>query len=395
MASKRLIITLFILGTFITSISVISLRSMHKGNVPPISLPTPTGLYAIGTSLYHFIDTARQDLHSENPHEKRELLIQMWYPAIPSNEPKKNYASFAEIKLFKEILSYRCGIPIEQFNYLDSLKTHSVLNAIPVCGNFPIIIFSTALGQPVFSYTSLLEELASHGYIVVGINHTYVSGITLFPNGRRIDMADFKKLIERWHKKDEQEVFDAEQDIGVADVNFVIEKLKQLNNNAQWSLHNHLDFGHVGIFGHSFGGTIAVQACRINKQFIAGINIDGKLHGPESEKGFATPFMFIRGQRKQQEQNLPIQRLWHHMTGPSFYIEIANAYHASFSDYFLLLSNTSCTKEVTPKLNPLRGITITRALLVDFFNRYLKNKGSFPPEKIKIDYPEIAIKGNL
>ena len=35
---------------------------------------------------------------------------------------------------------------------------------------------------------AIAEELASHGYVVVGVNHTYESAVTVFADGRVVPM---------------------------------------------------------------------------------------------------------------------------------------------------------------------------------------------------------------
>jgi hypothetical protein len=45
------------------------------------ALPAPTGMFAVGTTLYHLIDSARQEVHVQDSHDTRELMLQIWYPA--------------------------------------------------------------------------------------------------------------------------------------------------------------------------------------------------------------------------------------------------------------------------------------------------------------------------
>src|SRR2546425_13173889 len=46
-----------------------------------ITLPTPTGPFAVGRAIYDWTDDTNQDTLAPVPGTKRELLVWMWYPA--------------------------------------------------------------------------------------------------------------------------------------------------------------------------------------------------------------------------------------------------------------------------------------------------------------------------
>lgn len=49
--------------------------------IPVFRFPHPTGPYAIGTLTYHWVDAARADIFTVDPNARRELMVQVWYPA--------------------------------------------------------------------------------------------------------------------------------------------------------------------------------------------------------------------------------------------------------------------------------------------------------------------------
>jgi hypothetical protein len=59
----------------------------------------------------------------------------------------------------------------------------------PVGGGqrFPALLPSPS-GFPPLLLAALAEEVASHGYVVVGINHTYETTVTVFGDGRVVSM---------------------------------------------------------------------------------------------------------------------------------------------------------------------------------------------------------------
>ena len=55
---------------------------------------------------------------------------------------------------------------------------------------FPVLVFAPGGGATPIAYTTQMEELASYGYFVVGVVHTYEAPFTLFPDGRIIIAAN-------------------------------------------------------------------------------------------------------------------------------------------------------------------------------------------------------------
>src|SRR5690242_5677533 len=53
----------------------------------------------------------------------------------------------------------------------------------------PVLIFSHGGGEARETYTAQLEDLASHGYAVAAVTHTYEAALAIFPDGRHIVLA--------------------------------------------------------------------------------------------------------------------------------------------------------------------------------------------------------------
>jgi dienelactone hydrolase len=348
-----------------------------------LALPIPTGNFAIGTTTYHLIDNTRQDRHNSSP---RELMVQVWYPAqVTGKEPRVAYASPEAIKIIKEDLSKATQAPLEKLSHLDTLKAHAIsVNPISSAQQtYPVIIFSPGFGSPVALYTTLLEELASHGYIVMGINYPYVTNPVVFPDGNIIKQAS-----EPREKQQRDESRALERKTWIADIQFVIDQCEKINaQDTNNILTNKLDMNHIGVFGHSFGGTVSVEVCQIDKRCTAGVDIEGKLSGNLSI--LTKPFLFIVAPHE-EEILKPVKDLLNDKTTPIYYAEIKEANHGSFGDFYLIAP----WKEL-PKLDPIKGIEITRALVVNFFDMYLKGKKStFLTDSIN-QYPEIMLNTSM
>ena len=100
-------------------------------------------------------------------------------------------------------------------------------------------------------------------------------------------------------------------------------------------------------------------------------DLDGKPQGLAAQTGFAIPALFVTSSLQKKEKEERMRQLWRAMTGPSYYAVIKDALHGSFTDLFLFVPWKG---EQLLKLQPNRGIEITRALLVYFFDKYLKDQ---------------------
>ena len=179
---------------------------------------------------------------------------------------------------------------------MGKVATHSTLdsNISNEQTAYPVIIFSPGFGAPTNFYTTLLEELASHGYIVVALSYAYITSGVVFPDGKVINPVNLKTLQELWQLKTEDEVSAKEEDIWVADISFILSKLKELNTHDPHAIFtNKMDLNRLGLFGHSFGGGASLSACRSLNACKAVAVLDGRERGAHAGKGFNTPALFV------------------------------------------------------------------------------------------------------
>jgi hypothetical protein len=165
-------------------------------------LPKPSGKYLTGVSYLIVVDSSRKELFDNEGKSYRELTIKVWYPADIKTEPSF-YLENPEIIIanfgFTEI--YRM------------LKTNSS-RRVPVSSaesKYPVLIFSHGWGEHYSQNTILMEELASHGYIVFSIAHHYECKFSFYPDGRFItlDMNSkrFNQLIAEQSNPAAMEIF--------------------------------------------------------------------------------------------------------------------------------------------------------------------------------------------
>ena len=383
---------------------------------PPFYLPKPTGQYAVGVKDFHWIDTNRKETLNDDPaHPNRELMVSIWHPTQgkPSNKPTTPYAPYL-IEYFKKNNKLLWIMALSRPIYSYAKPNATIIQNGKA---FPIIIFSHGDGGTCDSNTAHCEELASHGYVVVGISHTYQSGVVKFPDGRIADSTkDFlgtenKNFMER-RKITDHEV----TNIWVSDVRFVLDQLKKINQEKESTFLNRLDLENIGMFGQSMGGSTSVQSCRRDSRIKACVNLDGSLFGTDVIKSFDKPFMgiFAGDSVKIVDQLLTTQKDWPRFRitstneakmvisrylaaakllskniGHDAYVFIVNnAGHIDFTDVTFCKS-ASLTSRLVAKfrlglksdfgvgsIDSFKVTKIVNSYLVNFFDKYLKNQTS-------------------
>ncbi|WP_161487919.1 hypothetical protein [Paenibacillus glacialis] len=146
----------------------------------------PAGPYGIGTVAYHWIDNTHKETSTlVAARAKRELKVRIWYPA--SKEAKGTRAPYVpDSKVYTEAFQQESGLPQLFLTSLGQARTHAVEHTAlsDAEAAYPVIIFSHGFRGFESQNMFQVKQLVSHGYIVAGINHTYDSMASIFPDGR-------------------------------------------------------------------------------------------------------------------------------------------------------------------------------------------------------------------
>jgi pimeloyl-ACP methyl ester carboxylesterase len=254
-----------------------------------IPLPAPDGPFAVGTRVVQFTDASRRDPAVAS--RDREIVVQVWYPAASAGPYERYLDSPAVARRLREHGYYE--VPAAEIDWWCVLPTHSARNApISRRSRFPLLTFSIGSGVGRFNYTSIIEELASHGYIVAAIDHPY-GGVTALSDGRVIstanvtsrgdDEASAAELTEEW----------------AHDIHFVIGRLPILP-----FLRGRIDRRRIGAFGHSLGGAAALEAARIDPTIRAAADMDGGTFGDVGRLGLEKPCLILRSSPQYSDEDL-------------------------------------------------------------------------------------------
>jgi dienelactone hydrolase len=331
-----------------------------------ITLPAPSGPYQVGTISYHWIDQTREEQWTVDTHDFRELVVQLWYPAT-------NQVGAREAPYIPDLDRLRSSID-QYWPDRAIIHTHATIGPPlePTNKQYPVIIFSHGMNSARFRYTAIACELASHGYIVAAIEHTYWGPGVAFPNGKTVRLED--GMIARDKLSSDQIDRMMQQGITVmaADQNFVFQKLVNLNAGRQKSknpFRHRLDLQRVGAIGHSMGGMAATRACLEYTAIKACISLDGpdyflNLRPASSAKPFLLLLNSDWGRGAPGQIKGSYLAAWRN---PIVAI-INGAKHNSFSDIPLTKKDALTTKEIAPA----RALNIISAFSVAFFDKFLR-----------------------
>lgn len=372
-----------------------------------ITLPIPTGSFAVGRAIYDWTDDEALDALAPTSGTRRELLIWIWYPATPG-QPAAN-ADYLPAP-WRMAIEGSSGPLISKFLTKDLSKVHpNSLRSIDVSQqqpSYPVVIMRGGASREVASYTTLAEDLASHGYIVVGIDAPYRTSVVVFPDGRVMKRTP-ENNPELCFERAAQEQFNCLNKLlnaWTADIAFVLDRLDRLNtSDISGRFAGRLDMSRVGIFGHSFGGAQAAQFCALNSRCKAGIDIDGAPFGSVIQTGIPKPFMFLlSGQgdfstdAEVRQIMADIQSIYNRLpVDGRLRVVIHGANHFTFSDDGALLKS-HFLRAVLRAFGKLgidgrRQLAVTSYCVHSFFDVYLKGTSPPPLNIFSSFYPEIQV----
>ena len=386
--------------------------------LPVFNLPKPDGTYQVGTETFHLIDTSRDETLTEDKNDKRELMVQIWYPA-QNNSSIKSELLFPESKdIFEKYIqaySKRFNIPEFAFDYWKYIQTNSYKSAelLSSAKPWPVVLISHGMGTGRVLHVSQAENLASHGFVVITLDHTYSTTATVFPDGRVTGLKTSLNI---------DNIYDISSRVGKIweeDVEFVLNHIEKLNSgDIESRFKGSIDLKNIGIMGHSFGGSTAFNALNMSDKIKAGINMDGTFFALDDSYNLDKPFMFITTEdylkkfeifkkdnvsekdlmsakisRESYDKLKPLEEneisiINNVIKDGGIILKIDGTAHYNFTD-FQLFSKLFKFAGMTGDIDGKRGALIVNEYVLDFFNKYLKGTGGNLIDGPSTEYPEV------
>ncbi len=319
------------------------------------NVPTPTGPNSVGTRLLDLVDSTRNDPFLANS-TKRELLVRMWYPATAA--PSCRRAEYTSQQVWNEF-SRLLGVRLPQ------VTTNSCWDSAMADGVHPVVVFTHGYTGTFTDYTFLFEDLASRGYVVASVDHTFEATAVEFPDGRLAESVLGSHLGTAL--RGDEPAMDFALSVRVSDLKFVVNELELLNAGADARLAGKLDMSRVALAGHSLGGLAAILGVEEEPRFRAGIVLDGAM--PKSlVREIDTPMLILADGRDTWSDDE--RSLWSALRGPRLAVNLQGTEHVTPSDLVWLAMGAVKTGTMGPE----KTIAAIRNYVASFLDANLLGK---------------------
>ncbi len=306
-----------------------------------------TGSYAVETTSVTLVDENRVDPFSETG-ENRKLTVQFWYPAVEGSK------------------------------------------------KFPLAVFSHGAFGYRGSNRSTFLDLASNGYVVCSIDHSYHAFFAQHTDGSTtlVDMEFLNDAANITNDAyDEQTTYTKTHEwlaLRTGDINFVLDKILNAPDEAlPASVRSMIDAEKIGLFGHSLGGAAAAQLGRERTDVDAVAVIDGTMIGEEIgfESGqpdlnmepYPVPLLNLYNDshyEDAQQEGTAYNNLSASANAKEAYdVVIRGSGHLNFTD-LPLFSPALARMLGTGEADSRYCIETMNEIVLDFFNHTLKDAGA-------------------
>lgn len=408
--------------------------SAAAGAQARLRLPSPTGRFHVGTVSLHLIDRSRTNPWTASP-TYRELMVSIWYPARDARRyplaPQMLPGAAARYGSADGWGLQGYSVPAGKVDWAATQTAGHV--GAPVADGparaagpglrrrgpqLPVVLYSPGAGEPRTWETTLVQDLASRGYAVVTIDHTYDADEVEFPVGQVIDGEIAQWLQDALRNGTAFATALKILTVRVADTRFVLNELAALDSGHNPDaghrpippgLAGSLDLGRAGMFGVSAGGFTAAQAMYEDPRIRAGIDMDGNTESPlipgsshlepVFDHGLNQPFMFM-GDPLTDHNTIPSWKsFWARTRGWHADLTLNGASgENSYKDAVPLipqiarqlgLPRSFVTGDIG-NINPARTVRAEEAYVSAFFDRWLRGHDNHLLDGPSPRYPEFT-----
>ncbi len=343
--------------------------------------PKPSGPYPVGTFARLLTDPSRSNRYDIRTNSS--FMVQFWYPA------EARVGVFPDIWLEPQVIEADPSVwGAKPVSTLAQLKSHARLG-LPVATNqtsYPVVLYSsTWSGRR--GNTDKALELASHGYVVVGVDHVGILA-SVFPNGQVVygTAVGLDVALARTQLGE-----------GMKDLRFVLEELGRLNTNDVL-LAGRLDLERLGAFGFSYGSMLAAEFCRTDARCQAAVLFDSgsilEVATNLTQFGLQKPYLLMNSTGGWIDVGnvygpwlASATNLFAHAISDAFWFQIQDTTHQSFNDKGSLVNDPTMVGNPT-SVSRAQSQTI-RACTLSFFNKYLKGEDDHLLDNPAAVYPNI------
>lgn len=301
--------------------------------LPVPQLTPPAGAYGVGGHIYRWVDSSRDEISV--PGQKRNVVVQAFYPT----DKGLSGDTLPYIDGLGRLPESISGMPSVLMTYYGQINTFAISDA-PISkgkAKWPVVLFSPGYGGPRAVYTSIINGLASDGYVVLAVDHPYESAVVELADGSlALPANDAERSDDGW-----QTYMADQQALRAADMAFVLDQIAK-PGVLPADFAQQLDLDHIAAIGHSFGGVSAMALAADDPRIKAVVNIDGTPYGDLVNRRLSQPVMVLQSDKsitghsdRFEDGNAQILA---NATGGSYRYEMLQTNHFSFTDAPLFVS---------------------------------------------------------
>lgn len=288
------------------------------------------GVHPVGTTLRYITDSERTEYFE--PKGLKIVPVQIWYPATAETAGLQKLLfldffpeEYKDQSIEDMLLSWSDSTDMPPG--LDTLETNSVKDAElnTIDGPYPLILFSHGHTEMRFSWFTMAEYLASHGYIVVGIDHVGNACASSTPGiYYECDEASLLYLDYYYHR--------------LEDVTSVLDGLEIINQTADDPFYGMINVQNAGMFGHSFGALTTAGSVIQEPRLKCGMPVAAALHPLDDNPplGISKPMMFMIADYENATTlmggNKIVRDCYDAAVGDKYYLTSLNSGHFTYTN---------------------------------------------------------------
>ncbi|MEV1112655.1 acetylhydrolase [Micromonospora sp. NPDC049751] len=351
-----------------------------------LRLPRPTGPYRVGVVPLHLVDRSQPEPLA-GPGRYRELMVSVWYPARDERRyPRYPWMTPTSMRVLLASAGFDSDAALAPLT-----AGHEGAPVRHPGRRLPVVLYSHGAGSHRSDTTIVVQELASHGYVVVTVDHTY-DGFSEFPDGRVTIPEDD---------------FDSTPWTYTRDVRFVLDQIADLAAGGNPDVDHAplpsglgatLDLSRIGMFGWSKGGTATALTLGTDRRVRAGLSLDAPmLSQPLPTTDLYRPFMLMTAENTRAAMPA-VAEFFTHLRGWRLDVQAAGAIHSSYGDNQWLVPQLAKLIGMSDEelatwvgtLDPARAVRIGQAYPLAFFDRHLRHRSGHLLNGPSRSFPEVA-----
>lgn len=342
MTTRKLIVALSLIGCPASALKAQSAAAGSGGAV----LPAPTGTYGIGIVAHDVKDPRRREIFTTDSADRRRFPVYVYYPAAKGGCAPSTYFPAGVAAAYTAELNMPAG-------FEKSVRAHACPEA-PIIGGaqrFPVILFSHGLGHSNVSYRAIIEDLVSHGNVVVAIDHTHGPRAVQFPNGEVVRRDNSRWFTGVDPERNRQAAMEYPR-FWAEDTRLVMDMLGTSSSSIQRQIQGRINTSKTIYAGHSFGGITAVYTAMIDPRVKGAVNLDGLIAGRYPLPVSADVPMLVLNSKDRNE--VPT-----YMSAARV-LPVARSNHMTFSDFIWLHEKVGQGPPPPQDMSGEQGIVLTR-----------------------------------